>query len=124
MEKIYTSKNLGKGKDMSDFKNTIVLKNIPSNLVEEAIIVLKENKKAMRLQKIENKKGTKENIVPINKDYVIKEAELVISNYLKTREDEEEKQIQISKNVKYLRLKKYAYIATAIIFIQFLVSLL
>ena len=29
-----------------NFKNTVVLKNIPSNIIEEAIIVLKENKEA------------------------------------------------------------------------------
>lgn len=31
--------------DVSNMKNIIVLKNLPSNLVEEAIVVLKENKK-------------------------------------------------------------------------------
>ena len=30
---------------MSDMKNMIVLKDLPSNLIEEAFVVLKENKK-------------------------------------------------------------------------------
>lgn len=36
--------------DVSNMKNIIVLKNLPSNLVEEAIVVLKENKKVKRYQ--------------------------------------------------------------------------
>ena len=31
-------------------QNMIVLKNLPSNLVEEAIVVLKQNKKAKKYQ--------------------------------------------------------------------------
>lgn len=37
---------------MSDMKNMIVLKNLPSNLVEEAIIILKENNKIHKYQTI------------------------------------------------------------------------
>ena len=109
---------------MDNFKNTIVLKNIPSNLVEEAIIVLKENKKAKKLQKIENSKSTKNNQTGIEKDYIVKEAELVISNYVKDKESEVEEVTQKIKHTNYMRLKKYAYIATAIIIIQLLVSIL
>ena len=34
-------------------KNMIILKNLPSNIVDEAIIVLKDNKKAKSLKKLE-----------------------------------------------------------------------
>ena len=34
-------------------KNMVVLKNLPSNIVEEAIIVLKTNKKIKQVEKIE-----------------------------------------------------------------------
>lgn len=36
-------------------QNMIVLKNLPSNLVEEAIVVLKQNKKAKKYQYIDEK---------------------------------------------------------------------
>ena len=40
---------------MEDMRNIVVLKDLPSNLVEEAIIVLKQNQK---IKKIENKYKT------------------------------------------------------------------
>ena len=43
--------------NMSDMKNMIVLKNLPSNLVDEAIIILKENKKKFKsIKKPKHKK--------------------------------------------------------------------
>ena len=35
--------------DTSNLKNIVVLKNLPSNLVEEEIVVLKKNKKLHKL---------------------------------------------------------------------------
>ena len=45
--------------EQSNLKNMVILKDIPSNIIEEAIIILKENKKAKRLEKIETKEGIK-----------------------------------------------------------------
>lgn len=61
-------------------KNIIVLKNLPSNLVEEAIVVLRENKTKLpeHIKKCEQKNNVKVN----EKDYILKEAEMVVSNYL------------------------------------------
>ena len=93
-------------------KNVIILKNLPSNLVDEAIIVVKDKKKienymknaeigeykdvtncrkanngviygdmkAESLKKIENVKKEE-------RKYVIKEAEIVVSNYIKRIEE-------------------------------------
>ena len=62
-------------------QNMIVLKNLPSNLVEEAIVVLKQNKKAKKYQYIDEKAKT---IEAREKDdnYIVKEAENVINNYI------------------------------------------
>ena len=63
--------------EASKLKNMVILKNLPSNLVEEAIVILKENKKVKKLEKIDKNKKTeykREN----KKDYVLKEAELKI----------------------------------------------
>ena len=46
--------------ETSKMKNMVVLKNLPSNLVEEAIVILKSSKKVKKLEKIEkNAKVTK-----------------------------------------------------------------
>lgn len=74
--------------DISSMKNMIVLKNVPSNLIEEAIVVLKENKKVKKYQYVEKdsrvqNEGDKKEIKTIeNSDYIIKEAENVISHYI------------------------------------------
>lgn len=99
-------------------KNMVVLKNLPSNLVEEAIIILKSSKKVKKLEKIDKKvKRKKPNNIPKEKDYIIKEAEMLISSYISKLENKH-KQKQSKNNPKYIRLKKYSYIATAIIIVQ------
>ena len=37
--------------ETSNMKNIVVLKNLPSNLVEEAIVILKSSKKVKKLEK-------------------------------------------------------------------------
>ena len=101
-------------------KNIVVLKNLPSNLIDEAIIILRANKNAKRLQYIENiDKKSKSEFESNNKtnDYVIKEAELVISNYISKIENN--KRIKIKNrgfNRKYNRLKKYSICVSIILF--------
>lgn len=91
--------------ESSKMKNMIVLKNLPSNIIEEAIVILKENKKIKPYQYIEDKNQNKNdknknaNIIQeknvkysvkklpqgektIKEDYILKEAEMVISNYI------------------------------------------
>ena len=90
-------------------RNVIILKNLPSNLVDEAIIVVKDKKKIENYIKeseykdvINYKTGNNgviygdinteslkkiENIKKEDRKYVIKEAEIVVSNYIKRIED-------------------------------------
>ena len=70
--------------NQSGLKNMVVLKNLPSNIVEEAILILKANSKIMQNEKIENKKTEGNDKVKNNKenDYILKEAEMLISNYI------------------------------------------
>lgn len=66
----------------SKMKNMIVLKNLPSNIVEEAYVVLKPNKNfKISMQKQENTEAR------LTSEYVVKEAEMVIGNYLSKIED-------------------------------------
>lgn len=99
--------------NMSDMKNMIVLKNLPSNLVDEAIIILKENKKIHKYEmadakeensKEENKeRNKKDNVKQDNKNYIIKEAEMLVQSYTKELEEKSPKR---QYNIKKLE-KKY-----------------
>ena len=84
-------------------KNIVVLKNLPSNIVEEAIVVLKGNKVKLP----ENKDKGNDNKEKTN-DYILKEAEMVISNYLSKVENRgligKKKNKGIEKKYKILKL--------------------
>ena len=84
-------------------KNMIVLKDLPSNLIEEAFVVLKENKRIHKYQTIEkreNKNGDKQ--VKNNKEYIIKEAEMLLQSYT---EELERKTPKWKNNMKKLERK-------------------
>lgn len=120
--------------ERENLKNVVILKNLPSNLLEEAIVVVKDKKKIENFDysdlirdvgerfSIHNKKEQNNKTIygcmkeedlnkieKINKEerkYVVKEAELVISNYLtkieKPQSDKKIKKLEIS----YKRAKK------------------
>ena len=95
----------------------VVLKNLPSNLVEEAFVILKSNKNAKRLAKIEkNKKNDNTTETRKEKDYVLKEAEILVSEYL-SRIENNNKQLK-NKAISNKKLKKYAYFSSLIIFVE------
>ena len=117
-------------------KNMIVLKNLPSNLIEEAFVIIKSTKKVKKLEKIQKnnekklKKDLEKNIKKnINKNqeqdnkYIIKEAEIVISSYIESLEKEETKIKNINKfNKKYKKLKIYSGVTTMILIVQFIIT--
>ena len=108
----------------SKLKNMVVLKNLPSNIVDEAIIVLKSNKKVKKLQKIEKDKQTSENKEEKkDKEYILKEAEMIVNNYISKIENKDNIKIIINKdtNEKYKKLKKYAIATTFLCIIQALI---
>ena len=81
--------------ESSNLKNMVVLKNVPSNMIEEAMIVLKKNIKIKETELqncIENEvnKNTKKDISKEkSKDYIIKEAEMIIDHYMTNIENNE-----------------------------------
>ena len=100
-------------------KNIVVLKNLPSNLVEEAIVILKSTKKAKKIQKIENRKKHKEvEEKPKKSEYILKEAEMLISNYISGIEENKAKIPKRKLEVKYKRVKNYAFIASFILILE------
>ena len=83
-------------------KNIIILKNLPSNMVEEAFVVFKDNVKIHKMQKIEKNKKIEKEEKPKTKDYMIKEAEMIIQDYISKIE---EKEYEIGKGNKKLKEK-------------------
>lgn len=111
--------------DTSDMKNIVVLKDLPSNMVEEAIIILKAN---VNVKNIDKKK---ENIKVVakgkidSKDYIVKEAESVVANYISSIE--KPKQLEVSNKKlkkKYERIKRltafFAVVAVLGIIVNFI----
>lgn len=112
--------------ETSNLKNMVVLKNLPSNIVDEAIIVLKTNKKTKKLQKIEQNKQMQVNKnIKKEKDYIIKEAEMIVNNYISKIESNEKKNIfNKETKAKYNKLKKYAIAITIMSILQAIVIIL
>ena len=103
-------------------KNIVVLKNLPSNIVEEAIVILKCDKKRTECIKKHIKNNSIEKhakSIDKPKDYIVKEAQMVISNYISNIENQ-----KITKNKKenkkleqkYKRMK-FATIAMFVVMI-------
>ena len=90
--------------ESSDMKNMVVLKNLPSNMVEEAIIIFKENQRIKERELVE-KSGSK-NVIGVqhkNKDAILKEAEMLITDYMNKIEEKK----QMSRNNQNKILFKY-----------------
>ena len=109
----------------SKLKNMVVLKNLPSNLIEEAIVILKSNKKVKKLEKIDKQKRNEKEEAKTNntkKEFIVKEAEMIISSYINKIEEKNQKnqRSKIEQTKKVRRLKNYAYISSIIIFLQLL----
>ena len=97
-------------------KNVVVLKNLPSNLIEEAFVVVKSKKVARKLEYIDAKN---ENIDKKNKDdgYIIREAESVLSNYVNLVGKKDEKRVDLGIKRRYNMLKIYGVLVTVTLII-------
>ncbi len=109
--------------EINNNKNMVVLKNLPSNIVEEAYVILKSRSKAKKLQKIEN--NTQESIGEFagKNNYVVKEAELLVSDYLE-KVNNNKIILNVKTKRKYKRLKNYAYISSIVMCLQFLMLII
>ena len=69
--------------ESSDMKNMVVLKNLPSNMVEEAIIIFKEAQKVKQKELIDKRKNLNENEIQTkSKEYILREAEMLVTDYI------------------------------------------
>ena len=114
--------------DSNKMKSMVVLKDLPSNIVDEAIVILKPNVKLKSISKInkDNKKDRNKKIKENKEDkkdkdhykkYIINEAEMLISDYIQDIEDKKKKNLKVNLNIekKYKRLK-LCFIIFAVLF--------
>ena len=63
----------------SKLKNSIILRGMASNVVDEAIVILKPN---IKIKKLEHSKNLQLQEHNYSKDFIVKEAENVIIEYI------------------------------------------
>ena len=103
--------------ETSKMKNMVVLKNLPSNMIEEAIVIFKENSK-IKAKDVINKTNQLSQIQGKSKDIIFKEAEMLVNDYVKRVESSQNRKI-FDKKINYKFLKKYSIVIT----ILFIISL-
>ena len=89
--------------DTNIMKKMVVLKNIQSNMIEEAYIVFKNNVKVHRYETINKKE---ENSKKLSQDYMIKEAEMIIDDYISKAEQAKflTEDLLVKRNYKRLKV--------------------
>ena len=103
--------------ESSNMKNMVVLKNLPSNMVEEAIIIFKETSK-IKAKDVINKSNKINQIQGKSKDIIFKEAEMLVNDYVK--KIEVPKKRKIFKDNKFL--KRYSIIITILFLFSLMVN--
>ena len=109
--------------ESSDMKNMVVLKNLPSNMVEEAIIIFKETQKVKQKELIDKGKKLNENeIQPKSKEYILREAEMLVTDYINKIENK--KRFNNNKDIisKYSKLKKYSICSTVLLILSIIIN--
>ncbi len=109
---------------ISNMKNIVVLNNLPSNIIEEAIVILKENQKITSLEFTKSKTNDdKEELSSLDNsdEYIVNEAEMLISDYINNLEKNKEnlKRIELSKknkNLKKIFITLFCMIISLLIF--------
>ena len=103
-----------------NMKNMVVLKNLPSNIVDEAFVVFKSSKKIKNLEKVEQNKIKGNNGINKNKEYFFKEAEMLVNDYIDKIENKDKKDV-INVNSKGRKIKLWAFISTGIAILEWFV---
>ena len=94
-------------------KKVVVLKNLPSNLIEEAFVVVKSRKVAKSLECIDGKNKKFENDCK-DDGYIVREAESVLASFVSLVEKKESKKIDVPLKKRYNVLKFYSILVTIV----------
>ena len=104
--------------EKNQMKNMVILKNLPSNLIEEAIVIFKPNSFIKKIQYIDKNDFIKSKEKQCkNNNYIIQEAENIISSYISKIENKHEKVESTDIQKKYKKLKIYSILVTIALFI-------
>ena len=107
----------------SDMKNMVVLKNLPSNMVEEAIIIFKETQKVKQKELIDKSKNMNSTEMQSkSREYILKEAEMLVTDYISKIENK--KKLSNNKDIlnKYKKLRKYSIASTILLIVSVLLN--
>ena len=96
-------------------KNTIVLRGMASNLVDEAIVILKPHVKMKKTQVVNNIREKNNS----SKELILKEAEHIVSEYVNriSIETIKREKIILEKKVKKLRVISFAFFIIMVIIV-------
>lgn len=98
-----------------DMKNIIVLKDLPSNIIDEAIVILKDNKI--------KKKNKEENSNASTNTSIIKEAQYVISEYIeKIERPKKEKKNEKQLLLKYKKMQIFSILLTGMMIVSVIIN--
>lgn len=99
-----------------DMKNIIVLKDLPSNIIDEAIVILKDNK----IKKKENADISTDYFININ---IVNEAQNIIAEYIEKLEEPKREKINEKRlMLKYKKLQCLTILLGAMMIVSFLIS--
>lgn len=99
-----------------DMKNIIVLKDLPSNIIDEAIVVLKNNK----IKRKDGNENLDDDFVNIN---IVEEAQQIIGEYIEKMENTKKEEINERKIlIKYKKLQLVTILLGAMMIISFFIS--
>lgn len=107
--------------ETSDMKNMIVLKNLPSNMVEEAIIIFKESQKVKQKELVDKRNNISFENKPKSRDYILKEAEMLVTDYINKLENR--KKLNNSKSLnQYKKLQRYSITVTIFLIVSIILN--
>ena len=99
-----------------DMKNIIVLKDLPSNIIDEAIVILKNNK----IKRKDGNENMDDDFVNIN---IVEEAQQIIGEYIEKMENTKKEEIHERKIlIKYKKLQLVTILLGAMMIISFFIS--
>ncbi len=99
-----------------DMKNIIVLKDLPSNIIDEAIVILKNNK----IKRKDGNENMDDDFVNVN---IVEEAQQIIGEYIEKMENTKKEEINERKIlIKYKKLQLVTILLGAMMIISFFIS--
>lgn len=105
-------------------KNIVVLRDFQSNIVDEAIVILKNNVNIKKREMVEGREEENKNCNQ-NYNFIVKEAEKVIQDYVKSTEKSKENRKSINKIlIKYRKLQIYSFLLGISMLITIIASLI